>query len=198
MLSFPSTFHLLLLLQGNQLCHSFAFNSISLFEGETILPSRQSTVLQAGLFGNLFGNTDLKPSDPNIPNRVFEIECEAIKLGGLKFALGLYLIGQQGTPVKGSWKVNPVSDVLIDMYYADDSAKFSLNLSEKQISVDRYGQPSLQYLLQESLMLHGLLDEIQGIAFGGEDIADKDRLLTLVDPENGIEHARGNLSARPE
>jgi hypothetical protein len=159
---------------------------------------RQSTVLQAGLFGNLFGNSDPEPSDPSIPNRVFEIDCEATKLGGLKFALGLWLIGQQGTPVKGSWKVNPASDVLIDMYYVDDSAMFSLNLSEKQLSVDRYGKPSLQYLLQESLMLHGLLDEIQEFAFGGEDIADKDRLLTLIDPENGIQNARGNLSARPE
>ena len=84
------------------------------------------------------------------------------------------------------------------MYYVDDSAMFSLNLSEKQLSVDRYGKPSLQYLLQESLMLHGLLDEIQEFAFGGEDIADKDRLLTLIDPENGIQNARGNLSARPE
>jgi hypothetical protein len=157
----------------------------------------KSPKTELNLIGGLFGKKETEQPDPNVPTRVFDIPLSSLKLGGTRFALGLFLIGQQGTPVKGSWKVNPVSDQVLDMYYVDDSAMFSLNLDEKSISIDRYGSPSLQYLLQESLVLHRLLDEIHTIALGNEEVEETDRLIVFADERTAIENARSKLSARP-
>ena len=124
--------------------------------------ANSSTALN-GLFGNLFGKQE-EEADPSIPTRIMDVKCESIKLGGLRFALGLFFIGQQGTPVKGSWKANQASDGVLDMYYVDNSAMFSVHLTDKLIYVDRYGKPSLQYQLQESLILHLFLDELNTLA----------------------------------
>lgn len=159
--------------------------------------THQSPRTELNLMGGLFGKKKIVQPDPSIPTRVFDIPVSSLKLGGTRFALGLFLIGQQGTPVKGSWKVNPVSDQVLDMYYVDDSAMFSLNLNEKSISIDRYGSPSLQYLLQESLVLHRLLDEIHTIALGNEEVEEANRLIGFADEQNAIENARSKLSARP-
>mmetsp|Transcript_886 Transcript_886/g.954 ORF Transcript_886/g.954 Transcript_886/m.954 type:complete len:206 (+) Transcript_886:2-619(+) len=156
-----------------------------------------STHLEAGLFGNLFGKKE-EPVDPSAPSRIMDIKCDSIKSGGLRFALGLFLIGQQGTPVKGSWKANQADDGVLDMYYVDNSAMFSLHLTDNLIFVDRYGQPSLQYLLQESLVLHQLLDEINTLAFEGEDIENINRLVVLSDPDTWLDDARSKLPARSE
>ena len=160
--------------------------------------SIQSSTQLNGLFGNMFGKKEEEEFDPSVPARIMEIKCDSIKSGGLRFALGLFLIGQQGTPVKGSWKANQASDGVLDMYYVDNTAMFSLNLTDKLIFVDRYGQPSLQYQLQESLILHRLLDELNTLAFEGEEIDDENRLVVLSDPENAIETAREKLPARIE
>lgn len=158
-----------------------------------------STKLHAGLFGNLFGGKqESQNDDPSIPTRIMDIPCTSTKLGGLRFALGLFFIGQQGTPVKGSWKANQASDGVLDMYYVDNTAMFSVHLTDKLIYVDRYGRPSLQYQLQESLVLHRFLDELNTLAFEGDDIEDDNRLLVLSDPENGIQGAREKLPARAE
>ena len=165
----------------------------------TTTTKASSTQLHAGLFGNLFGGKqETQNDDPSIPTRIMDIPCSSTKLGGLRFALGLFFIGQQGTPVKGSWKANQASDGVLDMYYVDNTAMFSVHLTDKLIYVDRYGRPSLQYQLQESLVLHRFLDELNTLAFEGDDIEDENRLLVLSDPENGIESARDKLSARAE
>jgi hypothetical protein len=166
---------------------SFMSNHLSLYK---------TSKTELNLIGGLFGKKTEQP-DPNVPTRVFDIPLSSLKLGGTRFALGLFLIGQQGTPVKGSWKVNPVSDQVLDMYYVDDSAMFSLNLNEKSISIDRYGSPSLQYLLQESLVLHRLLDEIHTIALGNEEVEESNRLIVFSDDKTAIDNARSKLSARP-
>lgn len=150
------------------------------------------------LINNLFGNKKQQNSnDPNIPKRVFDIPVSSLKLGGTRFALSLFLIGQQATPVKGSWKVHPISDQVVDMYYVDDSAKFSMTLDETCISVDRYGSPSLQYLLQESVVLHRLLDEINAIATEGENVAAEKRLIVFLNEKTAISDARSKLPAKP-
>ncbi len=153
---------------------------------------------QLNLLGGLFG--EKKNTDPTVPKRMFEIECTQIKPGGLRFALGLFLIGQQGTPVKGSWKANQADDGVLDMYYVDNTAMFSVVMSETSISVDRYGlEPSLQYQLQESLVLHRLLDEIETLALGGEEeVEDENRLLVFSNPESAVSEARKKLPARAE
>ena len=190
---------LLLVLFMSKTCHTFTPHSKT--SHGNILNSNKSTTTQlqqtGGLFGNLFGKKE-EETDPSIPKRIMDIPCNSIKPGGLRFALGLFFIGQQGTPVKGSWKANQASDGVLDMYYVDNTAMFSVHLTDKLIYVDRYGRPSLQYQLQESLVLHRFLDELNTLAFEGEDIEDDNRLLVLSDPENIIEDVRAKLPARSE
>ena len=162
-----------------------------------ISKTQDSTSTQLGLFGGLFGKKEEDNRDPSVPKRVFEIPCKNLKLGGCRFVLGLFLIGQQGTPVKGAWKANQANDGVLDMYYLDNTAMFSVVMAETSISVDRYGlDSSLQYQLQESLVLHNLLDEIQTLALEGEEIEDGDRLIVFSDPETAIADARAKLPAR--
>ena len=84
------------------------------------------------------------------------------------------------------------------MFYQDNTGMFSLSFLENAIVVDRYGpKPSLQYVLQESVLLHGVLDELYSLAFEGEeDIKDEDRLLQLNAPGDAIDKARELLPAK--
>ena len=84
---------------------------------------------------------------------------------------------------------------MLDMFFKDNSAMFSLILEDESVVIDRYGKPSLAYVLQESLVLHSVLDEIQTLVFDG-DIEDENRLLRLEEPGDGIEKARATLPAR--
>ena len=164
---------------------------------ETNVRGRPAT--QLGLFGGLFGKKEQENQDPSIPTRVFEIPCSNVKLGGCRFALGLFLIGQQGTPTKGTWMANQANDGVLDMFHTDNTAMFSVVMTEKSIAVDRYGlQASLQYQLHESLVLHSLLDEIQTLALEGEEVEDENRLIVFVDPETAIDEARTKLPVRAE
>mmetsp|Transcript_40712 Transcript_40712/g.85535 ORF Transcript_40712/g.85535 Transcript_40712/m.85535 type:complete len:219 (+) Transcript_40712:69-725(+) len=154
------------------------------------------------LNGGLFGmgkkesdeNSSPQPSevDASVPTRVLEIPVSSIKKGGLRFALGLHMIGLQDN---GTWRANQASDTVLDMIFKDNSAMFSLKLKDDAIVIDRYGKPSLAYVLQESLVLHSVLDEIQTLAFEGE-IEDENRLLQLEEPGDGIDQARATLPAR--
>ncbi len=185
------------------LIHASAFNiNSNLLSGRSAclsgVSSSHQSPTQLNLLGGLFG--EKKNTDPTVPKRMFEIECTNMKPGGLRFALGLFLIGQQGTPVKGSWKANQADDGVLDMYYVDNTAMFSVVMSETSLSVDRYGlEPSLQYQLQESLVLHRLLDEIETLALGGEEeVENENRLLVFAKPEAAVSEARKKLPARAE
>ena len=79
-----------------------------------------------------------------------------------RFALGLHMISLQD---KGTWRANENSATKLDMFFKDNSAMFQVVLDVDKIYIDRYGQPSLQYVLQESLVLHKVLDEINKLAF---------------------------------
>uniref|UniRef100_A0A7R9WB48 Uncharacterized protein n=1 Tax=Pseudictyota dubia TaxID=2749911 RepID=A0A7R9WB48_9STRA len=156
---------------------------------------REVFPLEAVFIGGLFGKKET--ADPNAPKRIFDVPCEAgtVKVGGLRFALGLHLIGQQGNPEKGTWLANQADDGVLDMFFKDKTGMFSVTLDENSISVDRYGpRPSLQYLLQESVVLHDLLDELNSLAFEGDDIEDENRLLRPKG--DAIEKSRETLPAR--
>ncbi len=179
-----------------ELCASFLLphgrisNSLSL--------SRRDTSLAAGLFGKKKEQeepTSSQAAAAPVPTRLFHIPAQSIKPGGLRVVLGFHLIGLQNTPDQGSWKANQSSDTVLDMVFRDNSAMFSITLGEDGISVDRYGTPSLPYLLQESVILHSVLDEISSIANEG-DIEVKDRLLQLDEGGDAIEEARSTLPAR--
>jgi hypothetical protein len=182
--------------------HAFVFGKSSRTTSRStfsnfIIPSEQISETQIKLFSGLFGKKEQENRDPSNPTRVFDIPCSSIKLGGCRFALGLFLIGQQGTPLKGTWKANQASDGVLDMFHSDNTGMFSVVLTEKSVSVDRYGlAPSLQYRLQESLILHRLLDEIKSLALEGENIKEENRLIVLKDPDVIIQQAREKLPAR--
>ena len=167
---------------------------------------RQSQILPGFQLNGLFGagNTaDLtKQEDPVEPNRIIDIACDSIKEGALRFTLSMYLIGQQNTPTKSSWTVNQADDGSLNMYYIDKTAMFSVKVSDNLIAVDRYGpSPSLRYMLQESVLLHGFLDEVESLAMGSGDgddeIKDENRLLLFSKPNTAVQNAREILPARP-
>lgn len=181
-------------------CSAFVVGSSKdLIRGHSCTSSltEKDSTTELRLFGGLFGKKASENKDPSVPTRVFDIPCSSIKLGGCRFALGLFLIGQQATPVKGTWKANQANDGVLDMFHSDNTGMFSVILTDKSVSVDRYGlEPSLQYRLQESLVLHRLLDEIQILALEGDDIKDENRLIVLSDPDMAIQQARDKLPAR--
>ena len=167
-------------------------------KSNSLAQNRRDTSLAASLFGKKEKDESSSPQPQaaaSVPTRLFNIPALSIKPGGLRVVLGFHLIGLQNTPDQGSWKANQASDTVLDMVFRDNSAKFSITLGVEGISVDRYGTPSLPYLLQESVILHSVLDEINSIANEG-DIEAKDRLLQLDKSADAIEEARSTLPAR--
>ena len=114
-----------------------------------------------------------------------------IKIGGLRFALGLQLVGMQDN---GMWKPNETSSSQLDVFFKDGSAMFSIKLIDNAIRIEREGTPSLAYVLQESLILHKVLDELNTLATD-DQIEQQNRLLQLAS-ESAIEDAREKLPAR--
>lgn len=153
-----------------------------------------------GLFGNLFGGQAKKEEDQRTtnPKAIMSFPASSVKVGALRFFLQIYLVGEQNKPSKGSWVLSTAAGDTLDMYYKDGTGMFSVDLNESGIEIYRKGQrPSLGYLLQESVMLHGVLDELQQVAFGTEDIDPEKRLIQLTDSA-AINEARKALPARQE
>lgn len=147
--------------------------------------------------GNLFGGGS-KNSDNGV---VLSLPASTVKVGALRFLLNIYLVGEQNNPSPNSWLTRQDSEDNLQIYYSDGSAMLSLELGPKQIQAVRYGErPSLQYQLQESVLLHGVLDELESVAFGSgaedEEIADDQRLLQFEGGKAIIEKARAKLPAR--
>jgi len=141
-------------------------------------------------------------NDPSAATKVLEIPIKSRK-GGLRVALSFFLLGLQNEPSKGSWRFVQQDDVPLGMIFKDQSAMFSIGIRDESIVIERHidrgKRPSLFYQLQESVILHKVLDELHALAFGkgddGQDIADDDRLL-LLQGESAIEEARRKLPAR--
>ena len=139
---------------------------------------------------------------------------KSIKPGGLRLFLMLYMMGMQNTPDRGTWKVvvnekggSPSSssssssfgDNVLEMYFRDGSAMLSVELLEKEIRIQNTqcsgGEnltPSTSYLMQESVIVQGILDELSQCAFD-ESVQREDRLL-IPEPSNAIDLARESLS----
>ena len=96
-----------------------------------------------------------------------------------------------------SWKADqPTRDeYVIDYYYHDRTAMLSIELGEEHITIDRIGAvPSNAYMLQETVIVGGILDELHQCAFD-DQIEEENRLLELSDPnKDAIEQARAALS----
>lgn len=173
---------------------------------------------------------------------LFKIQAKQLKPGGLRLFLMFYLLGMQNTPDKNTWRAdqrlmsvnaspkgyedNESEDepedkkyVLEMLYDVDRTGMLQIELlpekahKQAQIRIYRCGsRPSTSYLMQESVIVDGVLDELQNIAgekdlattiprsdnpdIGTEnqpEIAEEDRLL-ITDPPNAIEAARESLA----
>ncbi|KAG7373076.1 hypothetical protein IV203_033800 [Nitzschia inconspicua] len=162
--------------------------------------TRTTTKTTLDLIGkNLFGGIFAPQGESaNGPKVILDIPTNNIKIGPLKFFLQIFLVGEQNNPLPNSWVLNQSDETeTLDMYHTDGTGMFSIDIKEYGMTVKRHGQaPSLQYQLQESVMLHALLDEVEGIAFA-EDIDVEKRLLQLKD-DNALQQARESLPARKE
>jgi len=139
---------------------------------------------------------------------LMKIPIQSMKTGALKLSLWFHLVKQQSNPTKKSWQANEgVDENMLTMLYRDHSALFSITLQKNVITIHRHVDvhvrpASLQYQLQESVMLHDLLDELVKLAFGKLEDGDgggggkeEDRLLVLRD-KDVIEEARKVLPAQ--
>jgi len=149
-------------------------------------------------FGNFFKRNEDEQDDEDEEGYVgstiiFEIPAKSLKVGGARLYLSLYLMGEQNTPEKKSWKVNQNGDGGIDLFYCDQTGALIFELTEDLISISRLGSaPSMQYLVNESVMLNGILDQLDEIA-GDEMIDGADRLIILEKP-GAIQSARDGLA----
>ena len=158
------------------------------------LKSLSSTSLQVGdILGNLFGGNS---SNDSGPKEVVNLPATVVKTGPLRFFLQIYLVGEQNNPSQGAWAFNNNDAGSLDMYYQDGTGMFSIQMDDNNIKVLRYGQkPSLEYVLQESVMVEGVLNELNSIAFEVDDIEEEKRLLQFGDRDI-IEKALDSLPAR--
>lgn len=178
-------------------CTAFTNPSVSVYARSPVA-QQQKTSLQIGdALGGLFGGGD-KNQEFDKGTTVLEVQAKEIKVGGLRFFLNIYLVGQCNTPEQRTWLVQQDDDGKLDLYYKDGTGMLSVSIAEYAITATRFGQkPSLQYMLNESLMLHGLLDELNTLAFEVDDIEEEKRLIQLNDPGDAIELAREKLPAKP-
>ena len=148
------------------------------------------------LFGGVFGG-DKKESKG--ATEIISLPVSNVKIAPLKFFLQIYLVSEQNNPVQGSWVLNNNEENgSLDMYYKDGTGMFAIAIAENSVIFDRYGQrPSLEYMLQESVMIHGVLDEISEIAFGDQEIEQSKRLLQIAEKDI-LDAARAKLPAKKE
>ena len=128
--------------------------------------------------------------------RLLELSADRIKPGGLRVFLMLYLMGMQNTPDRRSWSVDQPTEVdhAINYHYHDRTAALMIRLTNSTIILDRFGStPSLSYMMQESIIVDGLLDELSRCAFD-DQVANEHRLLLLPEPKDAIEKAREALA----
>jgi len=147
---------------------------------------------QLSMIGNLFGN-----NNPTTEKVILDFPTSTLKVGPLQFFLQIYLVSEQNKPSQGAWVLNPQQDgQQLDMYYKDGTGRLSITLdADYGVQMQRHGKkPSLEYVLQESVLLHGILDELDGIA-NAEDIDVDKRLIKFVQ-EDAIDSNRSKLPAR--
>jgi hypothetical protein len=125
--------------------------------------------------------------------RIITIPAKTMKSGGLRLYCNLYLMGVQNTPEKNCWKASCVDNSEVNLRYTDLSGSIIIQFTDYGITIDRLGSaPSMKYLMHESIVLNGFLDELHEIVYGGE-VNPENRLLTLVNADV-IEKARGAIS----
>lgn len=157
----------------------------------------------ANLFGGLFGNgggTGNIAASSNGVETLFTLPTTRLKKRPLQFFLKIYLVAAQNEPTPGSWAIGGDEGNVdsINVYYKDGTGMVAVILNDKDIEIQRHGKsPSLQFVLQESLLLHGLLDELQSLA-ENEEVEEVKRLVQWANGKQTVDDARDKLPARQE
>lgn len=143
-----------------------------------------------GNFFNLNNNNDGGDNDEDLNyednedyvgcTNIFKIDAkQKLKVGGCRLYLSLFFMGESNNPEKGTWRMNQNGDGGIDLYYKDTTGALIVVFKEHAILVNRLGSsPSMEYLIQESSMLNGMLDQLEEIATD-TSIEESDRLLSI-------------------
>lgn len=85
------------------------------------------------------------------------------------------------------------SSYVLEMYYKDASAMISVELLPHEVQIQRCGSlPSTSFLMQETMLVEGILDELAQCAFD-DSVEEANRLLILSVPD-AIDNARSTLS----
>jgi hypothetical protein len=162
---------------------------------------------------------DFELEDDDLPagtTLLLSISAKQLKPGGLRLFLMFYLMGMQNTPHPQAWKAcQPTTSGsdedddnkhVLEMYFHDATGMIQIEMISRndsdeeatnkyQVRLLRCGSvPSTAYLMQESLIVDGILDELQQCAFDGS-VAPTDRLL-IPEPTTAIEDARQALAFR--
>mmetsp|Transcript_1349 Transcript_1349/g.3340 ORF Transcript_1349/g.3340 Transcript_1349/m.3340 type:complete len:488 (+) Transcript_1349:59-1522(+) len=145
-------------------------------------------------YGRTAEGTTEEEEDPH-RTLLFEIPVGSIRVGALRLALGVFLVGRQNTPSRNSWTANQNNENTLYMIFGDRTVMISIVLKPGKIIVSRHTDgihlPSLMYQLQESVLLHAILTEIETLAFGKEE---GNRLVEVE--KAAIDEARGTLPTR--
>ena len=121
-----------------------------------------------------------------------------MKTGGLRFAIGLFLMGFRGKPNPGTWKTKQADDGVIDMFHNSDTGSLAFSFQDDiSINVDRWGPfPSKAYLKDENEVLHGFLDELESMLSNSDEEDEKDNCLLELRDKEALNKARKSLSPR--
>ena len=145
-------------------------------------------------------NNDNNDDDDDYDSQVgstclVSLQVESLKPGGLRLFLMFYLLGIQNNPEKGTWKIDqPTGDeYIVDLYFHDKTGALMLRLTEDKVTIDRLGStPSTAYIMQEAVVVDGILAEMERMA-SDPDIKRDDRLILLND-DTALRSAREALA----
>lgn len=156
--------------------------------------TRSSLTQPGGLDTRLFlgGNQ----ASSSAQTTIVELPAERVKMGSLRFLLQLEVVSradQLWIPQQGD------GDGELRLFFHDGTGMISIQMEPDCIRMVRNGKkPSLPYQLQESLLLHSLLDELDAVAQGGEEKVEVPKRLLVLEDDAAIDKARTKLPARKE
>ncbi|GKZ01045.1 hypothetical protein MPSEU_001056100 [Mayamaea pseudoterrestris] len=147
-----------------------------------------------------FSTNSCDDDSPAGTTRIVHIPVQSIKPGGLRLFLMFYLLGKQKSPEgQRLWRANQLTtasdEFVIEFFFHDGSAMLTVELTtDEGITIDRVGSlPSTAYMIHESSILDGILDELHVMAFD-QSVALENRLLILPEPQNAIDKARETVA----
>jgi len=174
---------------------------------EEFVPTFQASEEEAtSSLGGLKPRKVYDPNDPNAPKELFTLSIpDRIDISSLFQSAGAYLVSQQNKPLAGSWTISQYGEDTLHVLFKDHSAMFSLDFgvalieatshAKASVVVERHTDgsraASLQYMLQESVLLHGLLDYLSNVILNESSGGAEEEYVG-----HEMEKARDTLPAR--